>query len=216
MLPQPFKAQFQGLDEVATLAKAVLAAVNDKEEVRVGLSNGTVLEGSLHPSLTIEAARKLVGSVLELEAAYKQLAVAAKNNWASVIKVFNTDKGREELFLAEALPFGATGSMYAFAKHANAIRKIGADLFGLLWTNFFDDYSQVGLESQGNDVQSGEEKCLCLLGRRFSMEQKKRKPAARKYDVLGATVSFLNSNSGEVEVTNKLSSGGAGRRNAGN
>jgi hypothetical protein len=96
-----------GVDEIAVLARTMLEIVNDTREVMISLGDGSVLSGQLHDSLTLDDARTLVGRCLDLEAAYKQLLVRQSSQWASVIMVFNVESGKDELYMAEVLPFGA-------------------------------------------------------------------------------------------------------------
>ena len=99
------------------------------------LADGSLLEGSLHPSLSLESARKLVGSTLDLSNAYRQLFNSPASDWCSVISTYNPVKETVELDIQHANPFGATACVYSFNRFAKALWWIGSALFSLIWTN---------------------------------------------------------------------------------
>ena len=86
------------------------------------LSDGTKLEGRVHPSLGVDGARKMVVRILDLKSAYKQVLVHPSSRWLSVIAVFNPETGRVELYVTEVLPFGATAAVYGFGRLSVALR----------------------------------------------------------------------------------------------
>ena len=86
--------------------------------------------------------------ILDLKSAETQVLVHLASRWASAIGVYNCELDKVEIYLTEVLPFGATAAVYGFGRMSVAIRWIGTALFGLVWTNFFNDIVQF-------DVQSG-------------------------------------------------------------
>ena len=118
--------------------------------VTIELSDGTILEGHLHESLTIAEARNLVGRTLDLSNAYRQLFNSPATDWCSVISTFNPQAGKNELDIQHANPFGATACVYAFNRFAKALWWIGVVTFYLVWTNHFDDFPHLDLEIMGS------------------------------------------------------------------
>ena len=79
------------------------------------------MTGVLHPSLSLAQARELAGSTLDLESACKQLLVSKASLWASVLKIRNGDTCKDELYISEVLPFGASAAVFGFNRYARAL-----------------------------------------------------------------------------------------------
>ena len=187
----PFKAEYQGLDQIAITAKLWLSMVEDSGRVSTRLSDGTVLDGWLHESLTPSSAKDLVGRLLDMKSAYKHFLIAPSSQWTSGMSVYNTVKGVQELYVAEVLPFGAVGSVYGFCRFSRALRRIGTTLFSLVWTNYVDDFTQLDVQASGDSAQRTAEASMGLLGWKVAMKPKKRKAFAKRFDALGVVVDFL-------------------------
>ena len=172
--------------------------------MRLILSSGEVLEGALHASFVHGEARRLCGRTLDLDAAYKQLLVAKSSLWTSVLAVENP-QAQKQLFVAQALPFGASASVYGFNRCARALHGIGEQLFGLIWGNYFDDYPQLDLAVCGNDAQQAAERLFDMLGWQYSVKEAKRPPMRPCFDALGVTFDLSRSALGDVVVRNKVS-----------
>ena len=194
-----------GIDELAALARTMLQMVSDEGWVEVTLSNGTVLSGKLHDSLTVEEARQLAGRTLDLKSAYKQLLIHRTSEWAAVVAVTDPEDMAKKLFRLNALPFGASAAVLGFNRFARAMRKIGTRLFGLVWTNFFDDYPQLALEKQGDGPWRVAEGSLELLGWTVSSTEAKAKRFDKEFDALGVRVDLSDSAQGVVRIKNKES-----------
>lgn len=117
-------------------------------------------------------AKRIAGRTLDLEAAYKQMLVSGESLWASVSHV---------------LPFGASASVYAFNRMAKALRVVGVRLFGLVWSQYFDDFPQLDLAKSGDAGQRTAERFLDLVGWQYSCKTSKRRSASRVFDILGVT-----------------------------
>eukprot|EP00438_Fugacium_kawagutii_P017155 Skav211198 [mRNA] locus=scaffold2111:119634:121253:- [translate_table: standard] len=199
-----YKLDLPGIDGVAVLARTFIESVHDDRKVRMKLSNGNVLSGLLHDSMTVDQARTLCGRTLDLDAAYKQILTSKSSLWCSVLAV-ESDLGEKKLFVSNVLPFGASAAVYAFNRIARAIHTIGERLFGLVWSNYYDDYPQLDLSLCGTDSQVTAERLLDLIGWRFSRKESKRKPMDFSFDVLGVTFDLSQSWKGLVIVRNKSS-----------
>ena len=129
-----------GVDLLVNVAKAILGAVAKNRSVTIELSDGTVLNGHLHASLTLDAAKSLVGRTLNLSNAYRQLFVSPASDWCAVVATTNPKTMQTELDIQHANPFGATACVYAFNRFAKALWWVGVVTFWLMWTNHFDDF----------------------------------------------------------------------------
>ena len=199
-----YRLDLPGVDGVSVLARTFVGATLDDRSVSLKLSDGSLLVGVLHESLTVEDARKLQGRTLDLEAAYKQMLTSKSSLWASVLAIDRPGSAKS-LFISNVLPFGASASVYAFNKIARAIHTIGERLFSLVWSNYYDDYPQVDLKVSNNAAQDTAERLLGLLGWQYSMKPAKRQHMCEKFDALGVTFDFTKTSEGEVVVRNKAS-----------
>ncbi len=89
-------------------------------EITVELREGKQLRGTLHPEFR-KGPVNLLGKCMDLGAAYKQCPVAASHARYSVFALKNPDTGATELFIATALPFGASAAVHGFNRAAMAI-----------------------------------------------------------------------------------------------
>ena len=197
------KVNLGGADEVALLARALVAMVGDDRTVSVKLNDGSTLAGILHSSLTVVQAKTLVGRTLDLEGAYKQLLVAESSLWASVIQVLNADTGEYEWYVCEVLPFGASAAVLGFNRFSRAIWKIGVRLFDLLWCNYFDDYPHLHVKSAADGALRTAEKLMNLVGWVFAKSGAKRLPFSDVFDPLGVRIDLSESAKGRITVANK-------------
>ena len=160
-------------------------AVDADGLVRAPLSGGTE-RGRAHGFWKAHRFSDMVGRCLDLKAAYKQLARAPADCWASVLAVCEPSSGEVKLFEAVALPFGAVASVMAFNRAASALRMILSRLFHLQVTNFFDDFCQFEHELLSKSAWDTTEAVLTLVGWDISMGEDKRKPFAKLFEILGA------------------------------
>ena len=193
-----WKLEFGSIGLIVNVAKAFSEAVSDEKWVRIILSDGMVLEGPLHPSITLEEARTLVGRTLDLSNAYRQLFNSPASNWCSVISTFNPNTGKMELNLQHANPFGATACAYAFNRFAKALWWIGVSTFFLIWTNHFDDYPQLDLGIMGNASQETAEALFDLVGWKVSYDEAKRQPFKSEFAPLGVVINLAKSGVGKM------------------
>ena len=125
-----------GIDELAILARTMLQAAKPDRSVEVTLPTGRGA-GHARESLSVDDAKAMAGRTLDLDAAYKQLSVSASSLWAAVVKTYNTERGNDELYVSQALSFGAASAVPAFNVQARANRKLGTRLFGMMWTKWW-------------------------------------------------------------------------------
>ena len=93
--------------------------------------------------------------------------------------------------------------MISFNRAARALRDILCKLFRIAATNFFDDFCTVEGEPLCQNCLTVSEMVMQLLGWRISTEKAKRFPFEKKFQILGAVMSFEGSTEGLVAVENK-------------
>ena len=115
------KVLLQSVDAVAALGKAMLTAVDDQRNVKVVSSSGKEFVGVLHSAWALQDARLVVGRTLDLEAAYRQVALRPSEQWANIILVWNPELRKPQYFFQHALPFGAAASVFLFNRCSCAL-----------------------------------------------------------------------------------------------
>ena len=117
----------------------------------------------------------------------------------------NPEDNNVYYFEAIALPFGSVSSVIGFNRAARALRMILTRLFKLVVTNLFDDFCQIELAPISDGAWKTAELVLTLLGWRISMGDEKRKAFSKRFEILGAIVTFPPPGGETIEVTNKES-----------
>ena len=147
--------------------------------------------------------RQLVGRALDLKSAYKQLASAPCDGWASILAVWRPDKQQYQYFRFATLPFGAVHSVTAFNRVAKALRTILLKIVRLVVTSFYDDFCQLELQELAGSAQGTAQLVLQLLGWRIAEDPNKCLPFSKVFSMLGASFSLARAPQGILEISNK-------------
>ena len=198
------KIDLEGIDHICATARFFLGAMRDAHRWRIP-GEGGVSSGSIAAEWRTTKSRDLVGRCLDLKHAYKQLVRNPCDAWASILAVANPEDNNVYYFEAIALPFGSVSSVIGFNRAARALRMILTRLFKLVVTNFFDDFCQIELAPLSDGAWKTAELVLSLLGWRISMGDDKRKAFSKRFEILGAIVTFPPPGGATIEVTNKES-----------
>ena len=89
------------------------------------------------------------------------------------LAVWNPELGRVQLLGANALPFGAIGSVSAFLRVAMAVWYIGVRGLRLCWTSFFDDYTMLSKRLTSRSAALAAESLFEMLGIDFARDGQK-------------------------------------------
>ena len=84
-----------------------------------------------------------VGRNYDLKAAYKQYGVHPEDRELVRLAVNRPNQEAPEMLGLNALPFGSVASVSAFLRVSYALWKIGIVLARVLWTSYFDDFTNV-------------------------------------------------------------------------
>ena len=194
---QPEKLDLGGVDEMVVLARCM-------EEIRSGLKtkhemdDGTSLHFECHDDW--KRSMCLRGRTVDLEAAYKQLAISEGDLWATYIAVFNPTDSRAELRQLFALPFGGTGAVVAFNWAARSLAMIANTLLLIVCSSFFDDFPQLEdeeCEDQNHDIFV---EFFQLLGWKVSMD--KLPPFKQEYKLLGVLKDLRKLGEKQIIISN--------------
>jgi hypothetical protein len=118
---------------------------------------------------------------------------------------YNPETQAAEFDLSLALPFGASSSVYFFNRFSRAIWHCGVVHFGLLWTNFYDDFPHLSQECCAANALATSESFLEMIGWRFSLKPSKRKEFDASFEALGVLFDLNKCKQGTLEVGNKPS-----------
>ena len=195
------KLTLMDMDAVVALANTVLQAFASKGVFRFSLSTGEFLTGKIHGGWNSDST--LLGRTLDLKSAYKQLAVNPSQGFVRVMVAYDPVKSRPAFFIFNALPFGATGSVYSFNRVAKSLWHIMVSLGGVWATQYYDDYPSVELRSLADNSRAFMEFILDALGWRFASEGKKAEPPFPSFKVLGVVMDMSQSSVGKLVVSNK-------------
>ncbi len=199
-----YKLDLDGVDGISVMARTFAEATQNDRTVRVQMRDGCWKVGKLHESFSVFSARSLSGRTLDLDAAYKQVLVAKSSLWCNVLGV-DDPGGERRLFISQVLPFGASASVYGFNKIVRAIHRVGTSLFGLVWSNYYEDFPQLDLQCCGDWAQDMAEQYLELIGWVFSTKPTKRLKMSNVFSALGVTFDLRASADGMIRVANKES-----------
>ena len=100
------------------------------------------------------------------------------------------------------MPFGSSASVYAFLRTSLAIHALGARLFRLPWTCFYDDFPTVVPEPLANAATHLIKSLFTLLGFQVSDKPSKNPPFAAVFQALGVAFNLTQAISGVFEVAN--------------
>ena len=123
-----------GVDEIVVTARMFVKSFLSGR-CRFELPSGEVLDAPLHASWSGRRAKTMMGRLLDLKNAYKQLMCHWENRWAAVVAVWSPGKQEYELYLQTSLAFGQIGAVYGFNAFAKALRLLAVRLLGLSVTN---------------------------------------------------------------------------------
>ena len=172
-------------------------------ESRVALSTGETLNCAVHPSWGKDF--NLVGRTLDLSSVYKQLGMKPEAQLVRPLVAWSPQHKQPVFFIASALMFGTTGSVFAFNRAALSLWHLAVSL-GKTWiTCYFDDFPSVELTRLAGSSRSFLEGLLKALGWSFAETGKKALPYAPVFHALGATLDVSSCGSGKLTVGNKKS-----------
>ena len=195
------KLTLMDMDAVVAIANTVLRSFASKGGFEILLSTGECLTGRVHASWHNDST--MLGRTLDLKSAYKQLAVNPEQGFVRVMVAYDPVRGKPAFFIFNALPFGATGSVYSFNRVAKSLWHIMVSL-GAVWaTQYYDDYPNLELRTLAQSSRSFMEFILQSLGWRFAAEGKKAEPHMPCFKVLGVLLDMTESSKGKAVVSNK-------------
>ena len=145
------------------------------------------------------------GRVFDLKSAYRQCAISPASLSFSYIGVYDPNNDKVRAFRMVALPFGSIAAVHAFLRIAASIWFLGLKVFGVLWTNYFDDFVTVCPQQESKSVTSAVHCLFSLLGWSYADSGPKAPPFADTFQALGVLVNLADLHRGVVRFDNTQS-----------
>ena len=118
----------------------------------------------------------------------------------SFIGVYDPSDGVVKAFRMLALPLGNIKSVHSFLRISYSIWFLGAKLFKIPWTNFFDDFVTIADEAEAASMTETVHCLFRLLGWEFTEGGTKAPPFDKTFCALGVNIDVTNMASGEVKI----------------
>ena len=177
-----------GIDRILALIKVWSRWLATEGPIEVVLPDGSRREGRRHPAFGPREARELLGWIVDLKRAYKQLARAQKDANLSIFSLPGKDGGPPEYYEALVLGFGSRNAVLGFNFAARAIRHIANMALSLAVTHFFDDFTQIDPRPMAHHSAATLRRLLRLLGWTYKAEPKDLKDPAPGFEPLGVSI----------------------------
>ena len=146
-----------------------------------------------------------VGRTFDLRSAYKQYGIHPSDRQRLRIGVNQPGCSRPTLLGVNSLPFGATGSVSAFLRVATAVWRVGLVLLKLVWSSFFDDFSNITRSILASNTRWAIEALFDLLGIDFDRDGKKAPPYSSVFQMLGLQVDLSTSANRRIMIGHTVS-----------
>eukprot|EP00438_Fugacium_kawagutii_P031390 Skav210360 [mRNA] locus=scaffold2370:122616:124334:- [translate_table: standard] len=178
------------------------SGVNDTVQVSSAVKLHTL---DVVGALGVELLRKFPdtpwkGKTVDLSSAYRQLGVSSNALRVSYIGVFNPTTRKVEVFSMQALPFGASRSVYGFLRVAHSLWWLGCKALNLVWSFFFDDYITLCKHGEEALVDGMVSQFFRLLG--WAVSSNKDSPFSEVFKALGVEISFQHWSEGRILFQN--------------
>ena len=145
-LRQPNKIRL--IDDLSgSLINAIVQTVESPKPHTTDVVASVVLE------LLKQSRSDVVGRAFDLKSAYRQLGIHPNSLWAAFVVVFNPHKRCPEIFQLQAVPFGATRSVFSFLRIAHCIWWLGCSQLKLMWSSFYGDYITFALSGNSKNTE---------------------------------------------------------------
>ena len=193
----------EGIDRILAMIKVWTRMLKADGKVTLTMPDGSVREGHRHPAYNRRDARKLLGRLLDLKRAYKQLSRAVKDSALSVFSLPGPNGGEPEYYEAVVLGFGARNAVLGFNYAARAVRHVANVGLYLAVTHFFDDFTQIDSSLLAENSAASLERLMDLLGWEFKKGPKDLKEHSSCFEPLGVSVDLSEFGTAVVKNTDR-------------
>ena len=195
------KIELRAMEHVLWMSLVLMRFCRHLGEVAFTLSNGEVLEGSVHPAWN-KVDFGLEATCVDMKSAYKQLPLHPDEYSRTVVSLWDVKHKAARCFLMRTLPFGATASVHHFLRVSNFIHAVGM-YAGLCWGAYFDDFPILNHSVHVKSSMTTALGIFDLLGFRCSLD--KLDEFGKVASMLGVEMNLSESKLGILRVQNKPS-----------
>ena len=146
--------------------------------------------------------RAWLGKCLDLSKAYKQMPMTKKHR-ALVVVCHKGEAGEDQFYLANAILFGLTASVYSFVRTSRSLHKLLTKIFKLPSTFYFDDFPMFDTAECAAETDSLISEFMDLLGWNHAKTGSKAQPFSEVFSVLGMQIDLSKLSEGSVILSNK-------------
>ena len=195
------KATLYAMDHLVWLTVVLLRLYRTGGEVNFELTDGSTLQGYVHPDW-LGAKTEFRVTSLDLKSAYKQLPLNPLDYDKSVVSLWDPGSSDVHCFVCNTLPFGASSSVHNFLRVSSFLQAAGCYL-GILWTSYFDHFPMVSHALHTSSTLVCAKSLLSLMG--FVYAEDKLEPFGIEAEILGVVMDLSGSVHGKIQIHNKPS-----------
>ena len=139
---------------------------------------------------------------MDLQSAYKQLAVHPEEQKRTVVTLWDSQDKKPRCYTSKVLPFGASASVHHFPRFSSFLQATGLHM-GLCWAAYFDDFAILTHECHESSSLNAALGLFEVLGFQYSKD--KLSPFSNTAELLGVELDMTETSTGLVKVQNKKS-----------
>ena len=193
------RATLYAMEHIVWSAIFLLRCYRSGGPVSFTLSDGSVLEGCVHPDWILTKTGLKV-TAMDLKSAYKQLPLSPLDYNKSVVSLWSPRDNDIACFECRVLPFGASASVHNFLRVSAFLQASGCAL-GILWSSYFDDFPMLSHTLHVGSTMTCAKALMTLFG--FLYSEEKLLPFDDSAEILGVVLDLSESGNGRISVTNK-------------
>ena len=195
------KPELRTMDHVLWSMVTLAQYLTFHEHMAFKLSDGTSLEGEVHPEWKrLKPVFKT--TCVDLQSAYKQLAVHPGEQHRTVVTLWDRRRKEPVCYVSRVLPFGASASVHHFLRVSSFLQASGLHM-GLCWAAYFDDFALLTHECHETSSMNAALDLLDVFGFQYSKD--KLNNFSQCTELLGVELNLKSVASGSVMVQNKKS-----------
>ena len=139
---------------------------------------------------------------VDLQSAYKQLAVHPEEQKRTVVTLWDDKEKRPKCYTSKVLPFGASASVHHFLRFSSFLQAAGLSM-GLCWVAYFDDFAVLTHECHEASSLNAALGLFEVLGFQYSKD--KLSPFSSVTELLGVELDLTDMATGTIKIQNKKS-----------
>eukprot|EP00435_Cladocopium_sp_Y103_P050211 s1922_g15.t1 len=189
------------MDHVLWALVTLASYLTFHERMNFQLSDGTYLSGEVHADWK-KLRPVFKTTCVDLQSAYKQLAVHPKEQKRTVVTLWNKTEKRPCCYISKVLPFGASASVHHFLRVSAFLQHAGLRM-GLCWAAYFDDFAVLTHECHETSSMNAALGLFDVFGFQYSKD--KLSPFSETTELLGVELNLSDVEAGFIKVQNKKS-----------